>query len=547
MAERTVSPERSEPSVPPPLAAGAGAGTEDTSPALRRIARGGTANLVGAAVTGVAQFALTVVVTRLLSQAEAGVFFSTTSLFLLAVVVGNLGSNVGLVYFLSRCRALGRTDLIGAYLSAALRPVVVVSVLLAVGLFVAAPELARLTVPDQAELGSTVLRVLSLFIPLASLENVTLAGTRGLGTMRPNMLVALVGRPVLQLLLVALALVLGLHVTAVSAGWSVVYLATGVAAIAWLRRLARAARREPTGAAAPAPAAGDDAQDEPDAGRVGRQFWAFSSPRALTSILQIAMQRLDIVLVGALAGAGAAAVYTAATRFVVVGQTLGTALGNASDPRIAEGMARDDRTDVSRIYQTSTAWLVTLTWPMFLMLVVYRDSMLAVFGPGYSSAQSTLVVLSLAMLLSTLCGTVDSIIMMAGHTSWNLANAVVAAAVMFGLDVLLIPRWGVFGAAVGWASAIVVRNVVALAQARIALQLHPFGRATLIAVGLVLVSFLIVPLLTRATLGSGLTAIVVSAVVGGLLWLAGLRVFRGPLDLAALGALRGRGRRTSAS
>ncbi|MER7073558.1 lipopolysaccharide biosynthesis protein [Terrabacter sp. NPDC000476] len=541
MAERTVSPERSEPSLPPPAA-----GAEDTSPALRRIARGGTANLVGAAVTGVAQFALTVVVTRLLSQAEAGVFFSTTSLFLLAVVVGNLGSNVGLVYFLSRCRALGRTDLVGAYLSAALRPVVVVSVLLAVGLFVSAPELARITVPDQAELGSTVLRVLSLFIPLASLENVTLAGTRGLGTMRPNMLVALVGRPVLQLLLVALALVLGLHVAAVSAGWSVAYLATGVAAIAWLRRLARAARHDATGTAATAPPAGD-AQDEPDAHRVGRQFWAFSSPRALTSILQIAMQRLDIVLVGALAGAGAAAVYTAATRFVVVGQTLGTALGNASDPRIAEGMARDDRTDVSRIYQTSTAWLVTLTWPMFLMLVVYRDSMLAVFGSGYTSAQSTLVVLSLAMLLSTLCGTVDSIIMMAGHTSWNLANAVVAAAVMFGLDVLLIPTWGVFGAAVGWASAIVVRNVVALAQARIALQLHPFGRATLIAVGLVLVSFLLVPLLTRAALGSGLTAIVVSAVVGGLLWLAGLRVFRGPLDLAALGALRGRGRRPSAS
>ena len=513
MAERTVSPVRTA--------------SDGSSPALRRIARGGTANLVGAAVTGLAQFALTVVVTRLLTQAEAGVFFSATSLFMVAVIVGNLGSNVGLVYFLSRCRALARNDLVGAYLTAALRPVVVVSVLLGVAMFVTAPELARLTVPDQAELGTTVLRVVCLLIPLASLENVALAGTRGLGTMRPNMVVALVARPVLQLVLVATALALGYRVGAVGFGWAVVFLPTAAVALWWLRRLSAPLRR---GAVAP---------DGPPP-RIWREFWGFSSPRALTSILQIAMQRLDIVLVGALAGAGAAAVYTAATRFVVVGQTLGTALGNASDPRIAEGMAHHDLTAVSRIYQTSTAWLVTLTWPMFLMLIVFRESMLTIFGAGYTSAQSTLVVLSLAMLLSTLFGTVDSIILMAGHSSWNLLNALLAAGVMFGLDVVLIPTWGVFGAAVGWASGIVVRNVVALAQARFALQLHPFGRATLISVALALVAFLLVPLVARAALGSGLTGIVVAGGVGGALYGVGLWVFRHPLDLAALGALRGR-------
>ena len=252
------------------------------------------------------------------------------------------------------------------------------------------------------------------------------------------------------------------------------------------------------------------------------------------------MQRLDIVLVGALAGAGAAAVYTAATRFVVVGQTLGTALGNASDPRIAEGMAHHDRAAVSQIYQTSTAWLVALTWPMFLMLIVFRDSMLTVFGDGYTSAASTLVVLSLAMLLSTLFGTVDSIILMAGHTSWNLLNSVIAAGVMGALDIVLIPRWGVFGAAVGWATAIVLRNVIALLQASFALHFHPFGRATVVSVLLALGAFLLVPLLVRAVLGPGLVAITVAAGTGAVVYAAGLWRARRVLDLAALRSLRGR-------
>lgn len=517
----TVMTEQTSTASSDPLAAG-------PSPALRRIARGGTANLAGAVVTGLAQFALTVVVTRLLSRSEAGVFFSATSLFLVAVIVGNLGSNVGLVYFLSRCRALARNDLVGAYLSAALRPVLVVSVMLAIAMYVAAPQIAALTVPDQAELSTTLLRAMCLLLPLASLENVALAGTRGLGTMRPNVVVALTARPVLQLGLVTTALVFGLRLGAVTAGWALVYLPAAVVALMWLRRLSAPLRAK------------DELLDHGAAPRVGREFWAFSSPRALTSILQIAMQRLDIVLVGALAGAGAAAVYTAATRFVVVGQTLGTALGNASDPRIAEGMAHHDRAAVSQIYQTSTAWLVMLTWPLFLMLMVFRDSMLTVFGDGYTSAGSTLVVLSLAMLLSTLFGTVDSLILMAGHTSWNLINALIAFGVMGALDIWLIPKWGVFGAAVGWATAIVVRNIVALLQARFALHLHPFGRATLVSVSLALCAFFLVPLLVRAVVGPGLLGIVVAASAGAVLYSAGLWRARRTLDLAALRSLRRR-------
>ena len=91
------------------------------SRALSSLARGSTANLVGAIVTAITTFAGTIVVTRGLSQANAGVFFSMTSLFLLATITGQLGTGTGLVYFLSRCRALNTPHLISGYVRAALR------------------------------------------------------------------------------------------------------------------------------------------------------------------------------------------------------------------------------------------------------------------------------------------------------------------------------------------------------------------------------------------------------------------------------------------
>jgi O-antigen/teichoic acid export membrane protein len=70
------------------------------------------------------------------------------------------------------------------------------------------------------------------------------------------------------------------------------------------------------------------------------------------------------------------------------------------------------------------------------------------------------------------------VLAMAGRTSWNLANVLVALAVTVGLDVLLIPRYGALGAAAGLACAMVVNNLLPLIQVGRAMGLHPFGRGT---------------------------------------------------------------------
>jgi len=63
-------------------------GGRDPGSSVKAVARGGGANLIGAAVTTVANLLLSVVVTRSMSQANAGIFFSITSLVLLLATVG---------------------------------------------------------------------------------------------------------------------------------------------------------------------------------------------------------------------------------------------------------------------------------------------------------------------------------------------------------------------------------------------------------------------------------------------------------------------------
>lgn len=498
--------------------------TPATDTPMSRVARGSSLNLAGAVVTGGANFALAIVLTRGLPTAEAGLFFSVSSLFLIATAVGQLGTNTGLVFFVSRCRALNRTAFVDSYVRAAAKPVLIVGLAMAVALAVLAPSVARLTNPDHVDRAVDYLRTLAVFIPLAGLENVALSATRGLGTMKQYALIELIGRPLLQLLVVGTAVfLLSGHV--LGPAWAVAYLPAAIAGTWWLRRLIRRL----------------DVVQARETGQ-SREFWRFTTPRAATGVIQMAMQRLDIVLVGALAGAVPAAVYFATTRFIVVGQMGNNAISLAAQPSLAVAIGRQDRAETKDIYQTSTAWLMILTWPLYLSLALFGGTFVSVFGSGYGEGTDVLQLLSLAMLVATGFGMVDMLLSMAGHTSWNLGNAMLALAIQVGLDIALIPSHGILGAAIGWSAAIVTRNAAALLQVGFALRLHPLGRATSTCAGLSLACYGVVAGALKLLLGGGLVAAVESLGVATICFVLGLWLFRGPLRLAVLLGVRGTNR-----
>jgi O-antigen/teichoic acid export membrane protein len=214
----------------------------------------------------------------------------------------------------------------------------------------------------------------------------------------------------------------------------------------------------------------------------------------------------------------------------------------AVQPRISALLAHRDLGAVNTVYRASTCWLVLITWPLYLLFAVFSTYVLAVFGGGYAVGAPVMVLLALAMLVATGCGLVDSVLAMAGRTSWNLGNALLALAVNVALNLLLIPPLGILGAALAWAIAIVLANLLPLLLVGLSLHLHPFGRGTLVAAALATVCFGAIPGLARLALPGELWPLLAAVAVGGLAYGAGLWFLRGPLELDALRALR-RGRK----
>jgi O-antigen/teichoic acid export membrane protein len=268
------------------------------------------------------------------------------------------------------------------------------------------------------------------------------------------------------------------------------------------------------------------------AGNAG--FWAFTAPRALAAVAQIVLQRLDIVLVAVISGPAQAAVYAAATRFLVAGQLANAALIQAAQPQLSHLFGIGDRAAVGAVYQATTAWLIVLTWPLYLLSALFGPQLLAVFGPSYQDGATVVVILALAMLLATACGQVDLVLITAGRSRWSLFNGLLAVLVNVAVDVALIPRAGITGAAIGWAAALAVSNLVPLVQVAWVARVHPFGRGPAAAIAVTAVAFCAVPLAARTVLGPGLAASLAGVAAGTVLAVAGLWCCRGALRLAAL-------------
>ncbi len=481
------------------------------------VARGSAANLIGGAITAVTSFVLTVVLTRSLPAESVGAFFSMTSLFLLLTTIGQLGTGTAIVYFLARQDPEDRQATGASYLRIAAGPVFVVAVVMGILMIVLAQPLASLLGVDGQPSATYALWALGLGTPLAAALNLYTSATRGLGSMRATAVLDQIARPTLQLALVSVA-AFSDSVLLVVLAWVLPYLPTAVAARWWWQR--DLSRGGPPGT-----------ERVPG---MTRAFWRFTGPRAFAGVAQLAMQRLDIVLVGAMSGLREAAIYTAATRFLVVGQLAGVAISRAVQPRLARAIGAGEHHVTSELYRTATAWLVLLAWPMYLVMALASETLLTLFGQEYTVGAHVMVILSVTMLVATGCGMVDMVLIMAGRTSWSLANVLFAFTVNLVADILLIPAYGITGAAIGWSAAILCANLLPLAQVRFALKHHPFGRATLTAMALSAVCFGVLPGVVVLIAGTGPWTLLPAFVAGAVIWVLALWLARNVLDLTSL-------------
>jgi O-antigen/teichoic acid export membrane protein len=494
---------------------------------VRVLARSGTLALVGVAASAALQFALVLVVTRGLGPTGAGTLLEAVALFTIVANLAQFGANTGLVRSLPRSCALGRTAEIRRTLSVALGPVVVVGIAAAAALYALAPAVGEVFFhgADRSEAVAD-LRIFAVALPLAPLTIVLLSATRGLGSMKPYVLVQNVALPLARLAVVAALVVAGAGGVAAAWGWAVpLALAALASAVALARGVRRAERR----------ASGEQHESARPRARIAAEFWRFSAARGVAGVLGMTVTWIDVLLVGALRSTREAGIYAAASRLSIAGAYALQAVGMAIAPQISEHLARGRTDRVEEVFRLATWWLMALTWPLYLVLLAFAPLVMGLFGDRFVDGHWALAILCVGMLVNLATGNVTVVLLMSGRSMLNLANAFVSLVLNATLNLLLIPRLGITGAALAWTASLVWINLAPLVQVRRLLGVRPpfgpgYAAVALAAIG----CFGVVGLAARLTLGMSVPTLMLAVGVGSAGYALLLRRLRGMLGLGEL-------------
>lgn len=202
---------------------------------------------------------------------------------------------------------------------------------------------------------------------------------------------------------------------------------------------------------------------------------SFSWPLAIQSGITIVMTQIDVLFIGHFLDSGDVGLYKSVLPLAKITLVFLFSYVFLYLPIATEYYTEGDIGSLKRFYQTSTKWLVFVTFPLSLVFALFPSDVIRVlYQTEYLGASTTLTILSLGLFLRVVGGPNAATIQSIDRTRVDLVSGAVGLSTNLLLNVVLIPMYGITGAAVATVAGFVAYNAVEISVMYWSYSLHPF-------------------------------------------------------------------------
>lgn len=300
--------------------------------------------------------------------------------------------------------------------------------------------------PDKAasEQGQTLLWALAL-VPLIALGNLRGATLRGLRKVVQGQLPEMLLRPLFLLLLMLAAWLLWGDVKPSQA-----MLLHGMASLlAFLLGLLMLMKSLPA------------AVQSTPAEYQTRAWLGSLLPLAFIAGMQIINNQADIVMLGMMASKAEVGIYRVAVQGASLVAFALTAVNIVIAPQITRLYHQQDQKRLQRMVTLSARLIMAAAMPIALLLIFFGQPLLRwIFGVEFADGHLALAILCIGQLVNASMGSVGFLLNMTGHENETAKGVMIAAVSNILLNLLLIPRFSMEGAAAATAISLSVWNIL---------------------------------------------------------------------------------------
>lgn len=177
-----------------------------------------------------------------------------------------------------------------------------------------------------------------------------------------------------------------------------------------------------------------------------REFYKYSFTLLLSTVAYIALTSVDRIMLGVMEGNEAVAEYSVIFTIAVLLPLLLTVFDAVLSPKISAYVADEDKASLGRFYQECNTALVVASSILSILIIIFSDTLLLLFGSSYTHLAKLLFLLVIGEFVNVALGASGRVLQLTSNQSVEAKLVLYAVLVNIFLNVIFISAYGVWGA-----------------------------------------------------------------------------------------------------
>lgn len=191
-----------------------------------------------------------------------------------------------------------------------------------------------------------------------------------------------------------------------------------------------------------------------------KEILKYSVPLSIGSVMMIIMMQIDKIMIGSIINKTSVALYSVPCSIANFPSIFLTVLNTIFPPIISKLYHEKKYIKLRDVYHKSIKYLITISITTVLGIIIFRNNLLNLYGSFYLQGAAVLVMVSIGQVVNASVGSVWYIVSMTGYPRLTLIGKSIALTVNIILNSILIPIYGINGAAFATMMSTSINNII---------------------------------------------------------------------------------------
>ncbi len=208
---------------------------------------------------------------------------------------------------------------------------------------------------------------------------------------------------------------------------------------------------------------------------VDRELFRYSIPLLLSSAMAGIMNDIDSIMIGNTIDNSAVGIYSIGSKIATLPAYMLTILNTVFAPKISELNNEGRVEELKQLYVSTSRVLGVLAVVMLIFIITFDTYILGFFGDDFKVADKVLLYRGTGQVVNSAVGSVWYMLSMTGRSKLNMYGTGGAVIINVILNTMLIPLYGINGAAIASMMAVSFSNVFGYMMVRKYFGVKTFG------------------------------------------------------------------------